>query len=308
MESESNKSTEQTTQSLQFDIFVGCTIQNRIPFIEKSARFVFEKLGIKLYDNNEFGCCPDPVGVQSTNHETWLTLGARNLSLAEQDNRPIVSFCNGCSETLKAVRHELLENPEEKSIIQSRLKEIGREFNGTSEVNHFIEVLYEQVGIDPIKELVVKPLTGIKIAVHPGCHYSRPHELVNTDDGLEPIYPKKILEALGATVLEYQEELMCCGSAVARVNEDAANGMLKRKYSSIQEAGADIIAVICPSCFQQLEVGQRAMKKAYKMDVKIPVLYVTELMALAFGASISEIGLKFHQVKPIKTLKAFGFE
>jgi len=293
---------------LKYDIFVGCTIQNRIPFIEKSARYVFEKLGIELHDNSEFACCPDPVGVQSTSHDAWLTLGARNLALAEEDQRPIVSFCNGCSETLKAVRQELLKNPEEKKVVQVRLEEIGRSFAGTSEVKHFIEVLYENVGSDEIKKFIVKPLTGMKIAMHPGCHYSRPHELVHTDDALYPIYPRKVVEALGATVVDYQEELMCCGSGVARVNEDAANGMLKRKYSSIQEAEADFIAVICPSCFLQLEVGQRAMKKTYQMEVKIPVIYVTELMALAFGASMAEIGLKFHQVKPIKVLKEFGFE
>lgn len=292
---------------LQYDIFVGCTIQNRIPFIEKSARYVFDKLGIELHDNGEFGCCPDPVGVQSTSHDAWLTLGARNLALAEEDQRPIVSFCNGCSETLKAVRKELLDNPKEKKVIQGRLEEIGRSFSGSSEVKHFIEVLYENVGPEEIKKHVIKPLTGMKIAMHPGCHYSRPNELVKTDNGLEPIYPKKVVEALGATVVEYQEELMCCGSGVARVNEDAANGMLKRKYSSIQESQADFIAVICPSCFQQLEVGQRMVKKAYGMAVKIPVLYVTELMALAFGATVDEIGLKFHQVKPTKALKEFGF-
>lgn len=292
----------------EFDLFVGCTIQNRIPFLEKSARFVFEKLGIELFDNGEFSCCPDPVGVQSTNHESWLTLGARNLALAEADGRSIVSLCNGCSETLKAVNHELITHPEEKKIIQARLDEIGKKYMGTVEVKHFIEVIHNQIGLDAIKAQVTHPLTGIKIAVHPGCHYSRPHELVDTDNPLEPTFPKEILKALGATVVEYQEEQMCCGSGVARNNEDAANGMLKRKYSSIVDAQADLIAAICPSCFQQLEIGQRNMKKAFEMDIKIPVLYVTELMAIAFGAEMKEMGFNFHQVKPMKLLKEFGFQ
>ncbi|TFH30092.1 MAG: hypothetical protein E4G98_02710 [Promethearchaeota archaeon] len=297
-----------TTGSNDFDLFVGCTIQNRIPFLEKSARFVFEKLGINLYDNGEFGCCPDPVGVQSTSHDTWLTLGARNLALAEENHRNIVSLCNGCSETLKAVNHELKEHPEEKKLIQSRLDEIGKTFKGSIEVKHFIELLHEQVGIPAIHALVIKPLTGLKIAIHPGCHYSRPHELVQTDDPMEPIFPKEILTALGATVLEYQEENMCCGSGVARNNPEAADGMLKRKYISIQDAEADIIAAICPSCFQQLEVGQKNMKKAYDLEVKIPVMYVTELMAIAFGGNVNDFGFKFHQIKPLALLKEFGFE
>ncbi|MHA1522440.1 MAG: CoB--CoM heterodisulfide reductase iron-sulfur subunit B family protein [Promethearchaeota archaeon] len=291
-----------------FELFVGCTIQNRIPFLEKSARYVFEKLGINLHDNGEFACCPDPVGVQSTSHETWLTLGARNLALAEESNRNIVSLCNGCSETLKGVNHELKKHPEERKIVEARLAEIGKTFKGSIEVKHFIELLHEQVGIPAIKKLVIKPLTGLKIAIHPGCHYSRPHELVHTDDPMEPIFPKKILEALGATVLEYQEENMCCGSGVARNNQAAADGMLKRKYTSILDAEADIIATICPSCYQQLEVGQRNMKKTYGMEVKIPVMYVTELMAIAYGANMKDMGFNFHQIKPLKLLKEFGFE
>lgn len=305
-ENDTNATTASST--LNYDLFLGCTIQNRIPFIEKSARFVFDTLGIGLQDNGQFGCCPDPVGVQSTDHQAWLTLGARNLALAEQDNLPIVSFCNGCAETLKAVKIELDKHPEERKIVQSRLQEVGKEYHGSTDVNHFIEVLHEHVGVAKIKSHVVKPLTGMKIAVHPGCHYSRPGELVHVDNPLEPVFPKDILRALGATVVDYQEENMCCSSGVARVNETASNGMMKRKYESIQDVEADVIAVICPSCFQQLETGQRAMKKAYGMDLKIPVLYVTELMAMAYGANSKDMGFNFHQVKTSGLLKQFGFE
>ena len=101
---------------------------------------------------------------------------------------------------------------------------------------------------------------------------------------------------------------MCCGSGVARNNQAAADGMLKRKYTSIQDAEADIIAAICPSCYQQLEVGQRNMKKAYGMEVKIPVLYVTELMAIAYREKMKDLGFQFHQIKPLKILKEYGFE
>ncbi|MHA1745580.1 MAG: CoB--CoM heterodisulfide reductase iron-sulfur subunit B family protein [Promethearchaeota archaeon] len=293
-----------------FDLFPGCVIQNRIPFIEKSARFVFEKLGVQLEDVPDYGCCPDPVGVQSTDHQTWLTLGARNLSLSEKTGNPIVSLCNGCTETLRGVKYELEKHPHERELVVERLKKVGKTYEGTSEVKHFLEVLHDDIGLDKIKALVVKPLTDLKVAVHVGCHYSRPSEMMQTaDDAMNPYYPDDILRAIGATPTPYQESQMCCGSGTARHNPDAANGMLKRKFESIlEETEAKVLAVNCPSCYQQLEVGQRALRKAYGMDVKMPVLYITELMALAFGMPIADMGLKFHQIKPLKLLKSLGFE
>ncbi|UYP47240.1 H(2):CoB-CoM heterodisulfide,ferredoxin reductase subunit B [Candidatus Lokiarchaeum ossiferum] len=296
-----------TTETHDYEFFPGCTIQNRIPFIEKSARLVFDKLGVTLNDNKEFGCCPDPVGVQSTDHQTWLTLGARNLSLAEKNGRPIISMCNGCTETLKAVNYELNHHSHEKSLVQERLEKVGKTYTGIAQVKHFVEVLHDEIGLEAIKSAVEKPLTGFKVAIHVGCHYARPSEMMQIDDPMKPFFAKEILEQLGAEIIEYDEENMCCSSGVARNNEDAANGMMKRKYSSILEAGANIIMVNCPSCFQQLEAGQRSMKKTFGMEVKIPVLYITELMALAFGMPIKDLGLKFHQNKPMKLLKELGF-
>ena len=290
-----------------YDLFAGCTIQNRIPFLEKSARFVFEKLGYTLHDK-PYGCCPDPVGVMSTDYQTWLTLGARNLALSEKSNHPIVSLCNGCTETLKAVNYELKHKKEDFDAVKKRLESVGKTYSGTAQVKHFIELLHEDIGLEAIKALVVKPLTGLKITTHVGCHYSRPSEMMQVDDAMNPRFPVDICEALGATHIDYEEANLCCTSALARNDEEASNGLMKRKYQSILDSGAQIIVVNCPSCYQQLEVGQRSMKKAFDMAVKIPVMYVTELMALAYGASMKDIGLKFHQIKPMKLLKEFGFE
>ena len=293
----------------EIEMFPGCTIQNRIPFLEKSARFTFEKLGIKSSVNPDFGCCPDPVGVHNTDHQTWLTLGARNLSLAEKENRPIVSLCNGCTETLKGVKVELDNNFEEMKIVQDRLTKVGKTYEGTTDVYHFVVYLHEVIGLEKIKSLVVKPLTGLRTAVHPGCHYARPHTILNNgDDPMHPFFLKDILKTIGATVVDYQEEMMCCASGVERNNPTVAINMNKRKFEDLQFANPDVLVVNCPSCFQQLEVAQRNLNKKFEMNVKIPVMYITELMAIAFGGNMKELGFKFHQIKPIKLLKEKGFE
>ena len=96
---------------MEYDIFLGCVIPARLPFLEASSRKVFETLGIKLNDVDGFSCCPDPTGIELIDHKTWLTLGARNLSLSKNGNGGIISFCSGCVETLKGVNYSLNRDP-----------------------------------------------------------------------------------------------------------------------------------------------------------------------------------------------------
>ena len=221
----------------------------------------------------------------------------------EDQKLPIMSLCNGCSETLKAANHELHNNAAELKHVNSQLGKINTKYHGTTQVRHFVEVLYEEIGVDTIKSMVVQPLKNLKVAIHVGCHYNRPSEILQGEDAFEPHYAADICKALGATVVEYEEANLCCSAGVARIDEDTSAGMLKRKFESIQDEEADVIVVNCPTCFQQLETGQRSVKKKYEIDLKLPIIYITELMAIAFGADIDSLGMKFHVVKPLKLFK-----
>ena len=71
-------------------MFEGCVIGNRVPFIEAASRKVFEKVGIETSEA-PFTCCPDPTGLKSFDNNTWLTLGALNLCIAEAEGKNIIS-------------------------------------------------------------------------------------------------------------------------------------------------------------------------------------------------------------------------
>ena len=264
----------------EYKMFQGCVIGNRIPFIEASARKVFDKLGINTSDA-AFACCPDPVGFNSTDHLSWLAMGARNLTIAESEGKNIISLCNGCFQTLKLVNEELKHDDHEKEKINTLLKNIGKEFKGTIDVKHFVEVLHES--IEKIKENVTKDLSGIKVACHTGCHYNRPSEKVQTDDPMKPVKLREIVAAVGAIPVDYEEEMLCCGTGVGNTEEEPAMQILSNKLTSVMNTGAEALIVNCPACYQQFDNNQ---KKAEKIDEKtfgIPVLYITELLALAFG-------------------------
>ncbi|MHA1229363.1 MAG: CoB--CoM heterodisulfide reductase iron-sulfur subunit B family protein [Candidatus Helarchaeota archaeon] len=289
----------------EYKLFAGCVIPNRLPFLELAARKVFEKLGVQTSDA-PFSCCPDPVGFQSTDKESWLALGARNLCLAEEEGKDIVSLCNGCTQTLKAVQHELKKaSPLEKEKIDDILSKVNKKYNGNITVKHFVQVLIEDVGVDKIKNMVKKPI-NLKIACHTGCHYARPPEIMNWDDPDNPVYLRQLVEAVGATPVDYEEETLCCGTGAGNANEEYGLAVLKKKLDSAIGAGADCICVVCPACFTQFDTKQRVLSKSADKDYKIPVLYLTELLALAMGITPDELNLKFHTVKTKELMSKIG--
>jgi heterodisulfide reductase subunit B len=280
----------------EYKMFEGCTIGNRIPFIEAASRKVFDKLGIKT-SQAPFSCCPDPTGMKSFDNDAWLAIGARNLTLAEAEGKDIVSLCNGCTNTLRGVKHQLNHDSSRKEKVNAELAKIGKEYKGSIDVKHFVDVLKDEVGISKIKGAITKPLSALKVACHPGCHYMRPAEWMDSDDPMRPANLKELVAASGATIVDYDELALCCGSAVTNAYEEHGMANLKKKMDSIKAAGANAIVVNCPACFQQFDTKQRDLTKKFETEYDIPVLYLTELYALAMGVSPDDIGLKFHRVR-----------
>ncbi|MFX1419861.1 MAG: CoB--CoM heterodisulfide reductase iron-sulfur subunit B family protein [Promethearchaeota archaeon] len=285
-----------------YDLFLGCVIPARLPFLEAASRKVFEKLGIKLNDVNGFSCCPDPTGIELIDHKTWLALGARNLSLSN-NNGGIISFCSGCVETLKGVNYYIRKDQKVKDDVNKILKNVGKKYDGTTNVKHFAEVLYEN--IDKVRENVVHPLNGFKVAVHYGCHYLRPSEIINWDDPFEPITIDEIVRALGADSIDYELKMECCGNPLDKSDKEISLKMIDNKLKSIEESGANCVTLVCPACFQQYDFNQRELSKDKEVGYNFPVFYLSELVALAFGFKPEELGLNFHRVRASSLLEGF---
>ena len=285
---------------MEYQLFLGCVIPARIPFVEASARKVFNKLGIQVKDIKGASCCPDPTGMPAVDLTSWLALGARNLSLIES-NGTAISLCSGCVETLKSVNHELKKDAGKKDEINGILNKIGKKYKGTAVIEHAARILYENLG--KIKENVTNPLTGLKVACHYGCHYLRPSEIINWDDPIEPTTLDAIIEALGADSIEYTAKMDCCGNPCSKTNENLSNELLYKKLRSIEDSGANCVAVVCPACFLQFDITQHAVNKQFNKNYNFPVFYLTELMALAFGFDEKELGLRFHRTKTTSILQ-----
>ena len=284
-----------------YALFLGCTIPARQPNYELSARKALAKLGIKLVDlDNLTCCCPPPV--QSVDLETSLAVAAYNICLAEEANLDLVTLCSGCFESLAMANAMLKSDGELKAKINGILGQVGREFLGSKEVKHYLQVLMEDVGLDHLKKSVSKPLSGLKVAAFYGCHALRPSELLKLDEPERPSILENLIETLGAESVEYRNKLKCCGGLLRGYSDDLALDLAREKLANTSKAGADCIATLCPFCFVALDIGQIQIRSQFNEAYDMPVLHYSELLALALGIDPEELELKTHKVKTDKVI------
>lgn len=287
--------------------FFGCVIPNRYPGIEYAVRWICGKEGFNLdvKDIKEFSCCPVPGIFYSTDKDTWLALATRNLTLAQDERREIMTVCNGClASLLKAT--EYLQDPKVMGKVNRTLSQVGRKYTGIPrkgegtrrvfepvKVRHYVDVMSKDVGIDAISAKVSHPLKNIKVAVHYGCHYLRPTEHQTFDDPNDPTLIDRMVEACGATSVDYEDKLDCCGAGggVRSHVVELANSLTHDKCTNISAAGADCIVTGCPFCLLQFDNAQKSFSKD-----GIPVMHISQFQALAMGIDTISLGFDTHHV------------
>lgn len=289
---------------LKFLLFLGCVIPYRISSYEISARKVAEKVGIELAEMPEFNCCGLPLDPVS--HDMMLTLAARNLCLAEQQNLDIMTLCTGCAGTMRKVNMMLKEDKKLREMVNGYLKETGLEFKGKIKVRHILQVLAEDVGFEKIKATVQKPLTPLKVAEHNGCHVLRPAKYVGFDDPENPTILKNLIELTGAKCLDYLDETECCGAPIIGVNDMIPLQLAREKLDHIRAVGAQALITVCPFCQMMYDLHQSRIERTFNEKFGIPILHYTQLLGLAMGFSPDELGFKELRVDATELLNQLG--
>jgi len=276
--------------------FWGCTIPGRFPFLEKSLRLVLDELGVRFREIEGFTCCPEKFLVETLSEEAWYLTAARNLALAEKNGGDLLVACNGCYSTFRSVITAFSSSAALRREVAAKLEEIGLEYNFRSSVYHIVQVLHDKIGPDVIARRVELGMEGMKIGVHVGCQVLRPSPTVRIDDPLHPVKLDRLVECLGATSIDYESKLMCCGEALGRAgNADKSMESARLKLLELEQNEADAMVVVCPACFQQFETQQMVIQKQIE-NLSIPVFYYTELLGLALGFTPGEMGLDMHRV------------
>jgi len=282
-------------------MFLGCAIPYRVSAFEISARKILGKLGVELVEMPEFNCCGLPLDPVS--HEMMLILSARNLALAEEKGLNIITLCPGCAGTLKKVNKMLKEDKALRDEINCHLKEAGLQFKGTVDAKHFMQVLIEDVGLEKVKKSVTRPLTMLKVAEHNGCHILRPKEFIGFDDPEDPKTLKTLIEATGATCLDYMDETECCGAPSVGVSDKVALQLARDKLNHIKDVKAEALITICPFCHIMYDTNELRIEKMFNEAYGIPVLHYPQLLGLAMGMTPEELAFNELRVDSSKILK-----
>jgi len=273
-----------------------------MPFIEAADRRVLGAFGIELVEMKGTSCCPEPYAVLGLGRDAWLGLAARNLSIAEGTKQSLLTPCPGCYHTLKAAQTSLKRDPAQREQVNKLLSKIGRQFRGDVEVEHTIGVLHNKIGFEKLASAVKYPFSGLRVAVHYGCHLLKPSTVTGIDDPERPTFLDRLVEASGAESVPYMRKMLCCGGPISSVDENASYAIAREKLLKVKQAGADCLLVACPACLIQYDTNQPFIEKTFGESYEVPVLYHTELLCLVMGISLAEIGFR-HQVKVDKILE-----
>lgn len=274
--------------------FLGCIMPMRYPGIESATREIIKSLGVEIVDLQGASCCPAPGVMRSFDQDTWLSIAARNLVIAQEMGINVLTICNGCFSTLFEAAHILNHDDEKREKINKILREAGLEYKGKTEVSHFVEYLHNKIGLETIKSHV-KPNGDkkLKAAVHYGCHFLKPGDVKKIDNPERPTIFDDIVEAIGVESIDYKDKGTCCGAGggVRARTPDVARKMAEENLDNMKAAGGEVIVDCCPFCHLQFDVSQAELKKT-----QIPVLHISQLMGMKFGLGKERLGLEVHKV------------
>ncbi len=254
---------------------------------ETATDSVLSALGIRLVDL-DFNCCGYPL--RNSHFEAYVLSSARNLALAERAKVDLVTVCACCYGNLKQADHLLKGDAALRESANAAMARERLSCTGGANVRHLLEVLRDDVGLERIRRSRKVTFEGVKVACHYGCHLLRPSDVVQLDDAKAPSILDDLVEATGAQSVAWTAKLDCCGSPLSGVNDALSSDLTLRKVRSARESGADLLCVVCPYCYLQLERVQEALA-AEKGVEALPVVLVHQLLGLALGIDPSALGM-----------------
>ena len=256
---------------MKVSYFPGCTLKTKAKELDAYARKCAEVLGVTLEEIEDWQCCG---GVFSTSRDEVATKlsSVRALKAANDKEQPLVTVCSACHNVIKQTNHQVQTDAEFADKV-NRYMAPEAPYSGETVVYHYLEMLRDLVGFDKIKEKVVNPQTGKKIAAYYGCLLLRPNKVMQMDDPENPSIIEDFIRAIGAQPVIYASRNECCGGYVTMESPELAKKKSNAVTGNAAAAGAEMMVTACPLCRYNL----------VKNGSEIPVVYFTELLAEALG-------------------------
>lgn len=281
--------------------FPGCSLSGTAKDYDISVRKMCDLLGFKLREIEDWNCC-GASSAHATNHQLSVLLPARNQALADAQGLDyVLAPCAACLNQQVKARKVLMESAE--------LRDTLRNVTGTEPTckARFIGImqLLEGLGNDYLQSRVTRPLKDIPVACYYGCLLVRPVDAMGYDDPENPVKMDSLLTVLGAKPVEWSYKIECCGAGLTMAQQEMIEDLTHSIAKNAATNGAKAFVVACPLCHTNLDMRQEGMRKRYKDLDAMPVFYISDLVAMACGATANEVALGKHFVKAEEMVKAF---
>ncbi len=280
--------------------FPGCTLSTKANGYDRSGRAVAQALGLEFQELDEWQCCGATFPL-ATDNAMALIAPTRLLRQAQEAGGQVTTLCAVCFHVLRRTQNFLQGHPDALERINWFTEE---PYLGNVRVTHFLELLRDQLTWENLRAKVAQPLKGLRVAPYYGCLLLRPQSEICLDDPDDPHILHDCLAALGCEVITFPYQSECCGSYLAVNKPEVPQQLAQDILASAQRHGAQAIVTACPLCQYNLDYPQQSVSGwALK---PLPVLYFTQLMAVALGLPGEVWGMEEHIVDPLPLFAPYG--
>jgi heterodisulfide reductase subunit B len=279
--------------------YPGCSLHSTSPEFHISTQTVCKELEINLIEPKGWVCCGSS-SAHKIDPEAAMRLPLENLALIEQSGFSEVTMpCAACFNRHKSAQYEIRLDKSHKSEID---KSIGYVYQDSVKVSSLVDTIFRHVGPEGLTDRVKHPLQGLRVVCYYGCLLTRPPQVTEASHPENPTEMDELMDALGAEVLDWSYKTSCCGAAHSLTRRDIVFDLSSNLIKQARLVGADVIAVACPLCHTNLDARQFQMN----LEEEMPVMYFTQLMALALGSSERDAALNKNLIDPRPVLRNKG--
>lgn len=295
---------------MKYIYYPGCSAEATGKPFEESLLEVLKLLELPFEELHQWNCC-GATAYMSIDELKAFALAARNLALAEKqgltatmETVDLFTSCAACYLVLLKTHKYIKEYPEINDKIAAALSRADLQYGGGVRVRHALDLLINDIGIDRISKQVRKPLADLRVACYYGCQIVRPYALF--DDIENPSSMDRLIQLIGAEAVDWPMKTRCCGGSLMGTIPDVGLRLNHIILREAQKHGADVIATACPLCQFNLECYQdKIVKQVDRSFARIPVVFFTQLLGLAFGINERKLGIR-RLFMPIKAQWKIG--
>ncbi len=290
---------------MKVSYYPGCTLKSNAKNFEESALCALKALGLEVTELDRWNCCGTVYSLATDDLIHHLASIRNLIRVKEAQTDTVMTLCAMCYNTLKRVNDRVNADPESLAKVHKFMDEEKTAYAGDVKVRHLLELLRDDVKFEAVAKKVRRPLTGLRVASYYGCLLVRPKG-VGLDDMENPTVLDDLARALGDQPVDFPYKTECCG---AYQTVDKPEAVADRTFSILGSAvqrGAEVVSVSCPLCAFNLDQRQEDTARKYSGFKSIPVLYFTQLLALALGCEEKDLRLDLHHIDPGPLLKKKG--